>query len=185
MVELLISMVLINLLKTTTKILTKDPSLQVILNNQSQETLLLFRFHLIMVLVTKLILQVMSISLLLKNQRQISLNMQIMTKRFSDILLDSTQKSQRMLIEDSLFHSTQLTIQFPFSNLLRRILVLSKDHSWREESTRMLIRVWSSSLQPNFQLVEILKSMVITSIFQDVMIILPSTLLLILTDYIS
>ena len=175
-------MVLMYSLKNTFKRHTVETSQQVTSNNQNQETQQSFKYHHIMVSVTKSILSVMSINLLLKNQRQISLNMLIMTKRFSDILLDSTQRSQRTLTEDLSFLSTQLMTQFPFSNQPRRILVSSKDHSQREESIRMLTRVWNSLLQVSFQSVEILKSMVTTSICQAVMIILPSISLLILTD---
>merc|ERR1711935_428302 len=45
-----------------------------------------------------------------RNQRLISSSMSTMIKKFSDIQLVSTQKSQRMLIEDSSSHSTWLTI---------------------------------------------------------------------------
>ena len=182
MVESLIFMVLMFSPKNITKSLTVETSQQVILNNQNQETQQSYKSHHIMVSVTKLILSVMSINLLLKNQRQTSLNMLIMTKRFSDILLDSTQRSQRMLTEDLSFPSIWLTTQFPFSNQLRRILVLLKDHSQREESIRMLTKAWSSLLQVSFQSVEILKSMVTTSICQVVTTIPPNILQLILTD---
>ena len=169
--------------KNTTKRHTVEISQQVTLNNQSQETQLSFKYHHIMASVTKLIPSVMSINLLLKNQRQISLNMLIMTKRFSDILLDSTQRSQRTLIEDLSFLSIWLMTPFPFSNQLRRILVSLKDHSQREESIKMLTRVWNSLLQVNFLSVEILKSMVTTSICQDVTITLPSISLHTHTDF--
>lgn len=182
MVEFLIFMELMFSPKIITRTLTIETSQQVISSNQNQETQQLSKSHHIMVSEMKSILLVTSTNLLLKNLRQISLNMLIMTKKFSDILLDSTQKSQRTLTEDLSFLSIQLTIRFPFSNLLRRILVSLKDHSSREESTRMLTRVWSSLLLVNFQSVEILKSMDTTSTCWDVMITQLNTLLLTLTD---
>ena len=77
--------------------------------------------------------------------------MLIMTRRFSDIPLDSTLKSQRMLIEDSLSHSTWLMTPSPSSSQHRRTLVSLKDHSLREGSTRTLIRTTSSSPHQNYQ----------------------------------
>ena len=182
MVEFLIFMVLMFSPKIITRTLTVEISQQVISNNQNLETQQSSKSHHIMALEMKSILLVTSTNLLLKNLRQISLNMLIMTKKFSDILLDSIQKSLRMSIVDLSFHSIQLTIQFPSSNQLKRIQVLSKDHSSREESIRMLTRVWSSLLQVNFQSVEILKSMVTISTCWDVMITQLNTLLLTLTD---
>merc|ERR1712195_36275 len=84
-------------------------------------------------------------------------------------LLDSTPRFQRMLTEDILSLSTWLMTLFQSSSQLKRTQVLLKDHSLREESTKMLIETTNSSHLPSCQLVVILRSMATTSMFLDVM----------------
>ena len=147
----------------------EEDSLLVALKNQLQETLLLFKSHLIMVLVMKLTPLVTCMILCQRNQKLISSSTSIMIRRFSDIQPDSTQKYLRIQTEDSSFHSTLLMILFQSSNLHRRIQVFSKAHSWREESTRMQTNNLNSLLQLICQQVEISRLMDITSMFQIVM----------------
>lgn len=152
-----------------------DTSQLVKLNNQNQEIQLLSKFHHITVSETRSIPLVMFINSLLRSQKLISLSMLITIKRFSDIPLDSTQRSQRTLIEDLLSHSISPMIPFQSSNQPKRTPVSLKVHSSREESTRTLTTTCYSLLQVTSQSAVILRSTVTISTCLDVTTTLPST----------
>jgi len=106
MVESSISEVLMFILKITSCRNTAGTSQSAQSANQHQETLSLSKYHHIMASVMKSIPLVTCTISCLRNQRLISSSTSITIKKFSDIQLVSTQKSQRMLIEDSSSHST-------------------------------------------------------------------------------
>ena len=133
------------------------------------------RFHHTMVSVMRSTLSVMCMILFQRSQRSTSSSMSIMTRRFSDILQDSTPRCLKTSIAVSSSPSTLLTTPSPSSSQHRRTPVLLRDLSWREESTRMSIRATISSYHRTSQLVETSESMVTTSISSVATSTQPST----------